>query len=80
MTDRKIICQYGTIKTRGKLISTSQVKCLSPKIDSPGPVPLLITYEGDGAKFGSEAAEFLYYETPIIDSITPPCGPTYGYT
>jgi len=80
LTDKKIICQYGSIKTRGKLMSTSQVKCLSPKIDTPGPVPLLITYEGDGAKFGSEAAEFLYYETPIIDSIEPPCGPTYGYT
>jgi hypothetical protein len=80
MTDKNIICQYGSIKTRGKLISTSAVKCLSPPVDLPGPVPLLITYEGDGAKFGSEAAEFLYYETPIVDSIEPACGPTYGYT
>lgn len=78
--DKKILCVYGDLRTRGKFISYSQVKCLSPKVPLPGTVPLSVTYEGDGDKFASEQVEYLYYETPEVTSLDPECGPTYGYT
>jgi len=78
--DKKIVCQFGTTKTRGKLINKNEVECRAPKYDEPGIVPLAITYEGDGQKFQSETVDFLYYETPTADSIDVTCGPTYGYT
>lgn len=62
------------------MLSKSQVECKSPPYVEPGIVPLSITYEGDGEKFQSEAVDYLYYETPIAESIDTTCGPTYGYT
>ena len=76
----KILCQYGKKKTHGKLIGASQVKCRSPPMENAGPVALRITYEGAGEQAGSDSTTFTYYETPIVESIDPPCGPDYGYT
>lgn len=56
------------------------MQCKSPAYPTPGPVSLRIVYEGAGEKLGSDATTFTYYETPIVDSIDPPCGPNYGYT
>lgn len=77
---KKIICKWGDVKTRGKFISMSQIKCLSPPSPKARKVPLSIAYEGDDVKFESESSDFTYYDTPIINSISPPCGPVTGYT
>lgn len=75
---KKIICKWGDVKTRGKFISMSQIKCLSPKSTSAKKVPLSIAYEGDDIKFQSESSDFTYYDTPVINSIGPICGPVTG--
>jgi hypothetical protein len=67
--DKKILCVFGNKKTRGRFISFSEVECLSPAVPLPGIVPLSTTYEGEGDKFKSEAVDYLYYETPVLDSI-----------
>lgn len=79
-TDKKPICKFGDIKTKGEIISSSQVKCISPKVDSARVAPLSIMYEGDINNFESESKDYLYYETPEVFEIQPACGPTYGYT
>ena len=41
---------------------------------------LSLSYEEDGEKSRSAGLPFLYYETPIVLGLEPPCGPTYGRT
>lgn len=53
---------------------------MSPKVTTSGPVPLSITYDGDGHHSESGAVSFLYYDTPIVTGLDTTCGPTYGYT
>jgi hypothetical protein len=44
----------------------------------PGQVTLSISYEGE--KYSGESLKYLYYETPIVHSVEPACGPVTGYT
>lgn len=78
--NKHILCVFDGVKTRAKLISTAEIECVSPKRPSPGSVPVYVTYEEDGDKSKSTSLPFLYYETPEVHSIEPPCGPTYGFT
>lgn len=78
--NKHILCVFDGVKTRAKLISPSEIECVSPPRPSPGPVPVYVTYEEDGEKSKSTALQYLYYETPEVHSIEPPCGPTYGFT
>lgn len=59
-------------------ISKNQLKCISPPADQAGPVPLSVSYEGEHET--SETMPFLYYETPVVYSTEPACGPVTGYT
>lgn len=77
---KKIICKWNEVKTRGKFISMGQIECLSPPWPMATKVKLAIAYEGEDSKFQSESFDFLYYETPVIKSIEPTCGPITGYT
>lgn len=44
----------------------------------PGNVKLKISYDKD--RFSSDTFTFLYYDNPIITSVTGNCGPVEGYT
>ena len=79
-TNKHIICIFGETKTRGKHISKTEIECISPPHQPPEKVNVYVTYEEDGDKSKSNGLPFLYYETPEILSVEPPCGPTYGRT
>jgi len=49
-------------------------------VPAPGVVRLYITYLGDGQNFQSSSVNYLYYETPVITGVYPPCGPHTGFT
>ena len=79
-SNKKIICIFGETKTRGKHISKTEIECISPPHQPPEKVQVYVTYEEDGDKSKSNGLPFLYYETPELISVEPPCGPTYGRT
>ena len=71
----------GRIRNRGILISDTEIECRSPpSLNNPGPVTIQITYEEDGRKSESDPMGFTYYESPVLSSIEPACGPSYGQT
>ena len=81
--NKHIICIWnlktGRVKNRGKLLGDDELECISPpSIDNPGPISIQITYEEDGKKSESDPMGFTYFELPQLESIDPPCGPTYG--
>lgn len=76
---KKIICNFDGILTRGIYVQLGQIECKSPP-HVLGSVSLTISYDGESSKFASESASFLYYETPVVTSIEPACGPVSGYT
>ena len=61
----------------GKYLSNSEIECFSPRVDHPGFVPLRISLDESEQ---SPSVHYLYYDTPIIYSIEPSCGPDYGFT
>ncbi len=79
-TNKHILCIFGETKTRGKHISKTEIECISPPHQPPEKVQVYVTYEEDGDKSKSNGLPFLYYETPELISVEPPCGPTYGRT
>jgi hypothetical protein len=64
--------------TRGTIIDSNRISCISPTVERPGYVPLTIAYEGE--KYTSETLKYLYYDTPEIAGFSPTCGPVTGYT
>ncbi len=78
-TDKKIICQFGSIPVEGKVINKNNIVCVSPP-GSAGYVSLTIYYAGDKYKQYSRKIGFLYYDTPKISSFYPSCGPVQGFT
>lgn len=78
--DKHILCNFDGIKTRAKLLNSQEIECVAPKWAAPEQVQVYVTYEEDGKKSKSTSLPFLYYETPEVHSLDPPCGPTYGYT
>ena len=76
--NKNIKCNFGSKSVRGKFISKSQVKCVSPPADQPGPVPLSVSYAGEHETSGT--LPFLYYESPVVTAMEPSCGPVTGYT
>ena len=59
--NKHILCVFDGVKTRAKLISSSEIECITPKRATPGPVPVYVTYEEDGEKSKSTSMTFLYY-------------------
>ena len=60
--------------------SVTEVICKSPPSPKPGKINITLLYEEDGVLSESNPVPFTYFETPILISIYPPCGPTYGQT
>lgn len=78
--NKHILCVFDGVKTRAKLISQTEIECVAPPRVVPGQVQTWVIYEEDGDKSKSTSLPYLYYETPEVHSIDPPCGPIYGYT
>lgn len=78
--NKKIVCIFGETRTHGKHISKTEVECISPPHQPPEQVMVSVMYEEDGEPSRSNPLPFLYYETPEVWSVEPPCGPTYGRT
>jgi hypothetical protein len=73
----EIRCKFGSKVVEGEFVALNEIKCISPPVANPGYVDLSVAVEGDN--FG-KPVQYLYYETPIVESIWPKCGPTTGYT
>jgi hypothetical protein len=72
-------CKFGEIIVPGQYENMNELLCISPKVDKPGYVPFQVSVRED--EFSSEEmAQYLYYATPIIESVEPTCGPERGYT
>ena len=74
-----IRCKFGDKTVNGKYINVNELLCVSPKTDKPGYVPFQVAVHEDDFSSG-EYIQYLYYDTPIIKSIEPTCGPERGYT
>ena len=77
---KHIICAFGSVKTRGKHISDTEIECLTPGWPDAKCVPVVVSYEEDGDKSKSQPITFCFYESAELKSIEPPCGPVYGDT
>lgn len=82
--NKQILCVFDGVKTKAKMINSGEIECVSPKWPNPTTVPVWVAYvekdDPNGEKSKSTSLPFLYYETPEVHSIEPPCGPNYGYT
>lgn len=74
-----IRCKFGEDTVPGEYININELKCVSPPTDKPGYVTFQVAVHEDD--FSSpELFKYLYYDTPVIHSIEPTCGPERGYT
>lgn len=72
-----ISCKFGDIEIPGKYVSSSEILCVAPAVRDPGYVDLMISlYPG----LYSSPVKYLYYKTPVVNSITPTSGPESGFT
>lgn len=72
-----ITCRFGDITVPANRVSSSELTCVSPKVDKPGEVDLVIqVYYG----LDSASVTFLYYKGAEVRNVSPPCGPLSGYT
>jgi len=69
--------KFGEKVVAAEYIGGNTVRCVSPDQSSAGYYDLSVASYAD--EFG-EAVQFLYYDSPLIDSIGPACGPITGYT
>jgi hypothetical protein len=69
--------RFGDKIVAGEYIGGNTVRCDSPAQARAGYYDLSVATFAD--EFG-ESVQFLYYDSPIIDSIEPACGPITGYT
>lgn len=76
--NREVICLFGTKKVPAKVITNSHISCVSPLHEKATDVTLIVMYKND--RFQSTQMTYTYYDTAQIESITPYCGPTKGYT
>mmetsp|Transcript_21685 Transcript_21685/g.3576 ORF Transcript_21685/g.3576 Transcript_21685/m.3576 type:complete len:124 (+) Transcript_21685:924-1295(+) len=73
----QISCKFGSKVVKGEFLNVNEIKCVSPPVDNPGLVDLSIALSKE--EFG-QPVKYLYYATPVVDSIEPICGPTTGFT
>ena len=74
-----IKCKFDDIVVDGEYIDHSHIKCVSPPYPHPAKVPFAIAFEPDEFSSGT-TVEYTYYETPVVTSIEPICGPQRGFT
>ena len=72
-------CKFGNSVVPGKFLNVNEILCVSPRADKPGFVRLKVALYEEEFSSG-EYTQFLYYENPVITSISPTCGPERGYT
>lgn len=78
-----ITCRFGEPDSLGnktvlaKRLSSSELECVSPKVDGPREVDVTINvYAG----LDITGCYFEYYPSPIVTQVAPSCGPLSGFT
>lgn len=72
-----ITCRFGDAVVTANRISSSEINCISPKVEKPGEVDLTIqVYAG----LDSASVSFLYYLGAEVSKVYPACGPMTGFT
>ncbi len=74
-----IRCKFGDHIVPGKYVNVNELLCVSPRTDKPGYVPFQVAVHEDDFS-SADIAQFLYYDTPMINYVEPTCGPERGYT
>ena len=74
-----LMCNFGNSAVQARLISSTEVECVSPPYSHAGEINVSITLNGihDTA---TEALTFRYYTESIISSFQPLTGPSLGGT
>lgn len=73
----QVTCRFGHIEVPARLKSTSEIQCTVPAAAAPGTVELAVSLLPG---LYSTPVSYLYYETPKVAAISPPCGPEAGFT
>ncbi len=74
-----VMCKFGEKLVEGQYINENEIKCISPQVEKPGKVHLSLAIRPDEYSSGATTL-FRYYETPIIKTLEPQCGPERGFT
>lgn len=73
----EIMCDFEHGAVPGKFISNSEIECTSPAAPRTGYVNLKVALRKG---LWSSPFKYLYYETPVIETAGPTCGPDTGFT
>lgn len=72
-------CRFGkNIKSQGKVISSTEMECISPPSYDERSYVLEITL--NNREYTDDEVKFFYYHPPFVYQITPKIGPTSGNT
>lgn len=72
-----ITCRFGHKEAPAELRSSSEIRCQAPAYLEPGTVELSISLLPG---LYSSPVAYLYYESPVVTAVSPPCGPEAGFT
>ena len=71
-TSDRIMCQFGDIRSEGKLLSSSVINCIVPPSHSPRAVDVEVWI--DNVRLSSGPLQFSYYPPAILQDIYPKLG------
>lgn len=78
-----ITCRFGDPDSLGKKvvpakrISSAELHCISPPVDKPNEVDVIINVF---AGLDITGVTFEYYPSPVVEKVGPECGPVSGFT
>jgi hypothetical protein len=74
-----VMCKFGEKIVTGTYVDQNEILCVAPQVEKPAKVNLALAIRPDEFSSGINTI-YRYYDTPIIDSISPSCGPERGFT
>ena len=74
----EVRCRFGEHIVDGTYINETAVWCIAPEAEHVGPVDFSLTIEKN--HFSSANLKYTYFKKPVIGTIAPLCGPTFGNT
>ncbi|CEL91709.1 unnamed protein product [Vitrella brassicaformis CCMP3155] len=78
LTLPRLVCRFGGVTVPAKVLTSSLLLCVTPKMTQPGPVDFALVLP-DVAE-SSRSLPFLFYDPPRLTRVTPSCGPYSGGT
>ena len=74
----EIKCRFGDHIVKGQFINETAVRCVVPRLERVGSYDFGLAIEKD--HFSGNQIKYLAIQKPVIQSISPTCGPTTGGT